>query len=218
MIASIQGRCPYDVVLDRFAVSDGRGSSIPRRWTSCSRSLAAAQEVTVHNLKPLFLAAIKQGIEPHPAFFDTMLAVYLINPARKEYGIQSILSEFLDVDVNGDAQKESLARSAFQLPRLKEELLKRLEEMGLRELFFDIEMPLVEVLARMECLGVRVDRKALVGLSTGFRLEAQYDHSSHLRSRRGYLQHQLAAAARAHTLSQAEPAPREEDEDLSFHG
>jgi DNA polymerase-1 len=40
--------------------------------------------------------------------------------------------------------------------------------MGLRDLFFDIEMPLVEVLARMECLGVRVDRKALLGLSRDF--------------------------------------------------
>ena len=31
MLASIHGRCPYDVVLDRFAVSDGKESSIPRR-------------------------------------------------------------------------------------------------------------------------------------------------------------------------------------------
>ena len=33
--------------------------------------------------------------------------------------------------------------------------------MGLRDLFFNIEMPLIEVLADMECLGVKVDRRAL---------------------------------------------------------
>jgi DNA polymerase-1 len=168
VVASIQGRCPYDVVLDRFAVSDGKGIFYSEKMEDLFSVLSAARDVTVHNLKPLLLAAIKEGIDPGPAFFDTMLAVYLINPARKEYSLQSILSEFLDVDVNGDGERRSLARSVFHVRRLRDELVKRLDEMGLRDLFFDTEMPLVEVLARMECLGVRVDRKALLALSRDF--------------------------------------------------
>ena len=43
-----------------------------------------------------------------------------------------------------------------------------LKKWDCKQLFFDTEMPLVEVLARMECLGVRVDRKALQVLSRDF--------------------------------------------------
>jgi DNA polymerase-1 len=168
VVASIQGRCPYDVVLDRFALSDGNKVFYSEKMDELFGALSRARNAAVHNLKPLYLAAVKHDVDLTCALFDTMLAVYLINPARKEYSIQSILSELLGVDMNGDDQREALVRSAFHLPRLKEELLRRLDEMGLRDLFYDIEMPLVEVLARMECLGVRVDRKALLDLSRDF--------------------------------------------------
>ena len=89
VIASIQGRCPYDIVLDRFALSDGKAVFYSERTDELFSALSRANEVTIHNLKPLFLAAVREGIELHSAFFDTMLAVYLINPARKDYGIDS---------------------------------------------------------------------------------------------------------------------------------
>ena len=70
-------------------------------------ALSSAREIVIHNLKPVFVAAAKKGMSLRPSFFDTMLAVYLINPSRKDYGIQGILSEFLDVDINGDGRESS---------------------------------------------------------------------------------------------------------------
>jgi DNA polymerase-1 len=51
---------------------------------------------------------------------------------------------------------------------LKDTLQKKMEELGLLDLFFKTEMPLIEVLADMECFGVKVDRKILGILSRDF--------------------------------------------------
>jgi len=166
--AGIDGRCPYDVVLKRLAVSDGERVFYSEREEDLFTMLSSPHDVIVHNLKPLILAAARAGIDPRPRFFDTMLALYLINPARKDYGLEGVLEELLDLEVAGDGGVQSFRKGALYLPRLKGELERRLTEMGLSDLFFNIEMPLVEVLAHMECQGVRVDRKALAALSRDF--------------------------------------------------
>ncbi len=168
LIAQIQGRCPYDVVLNRFAVSDGARVLYSEEEGQLFAVLNAARTMAVHNLKPLFVAVAKKGLDLLPQFFDTMLAVYLINPSRKDYGIEGILGEFLDVHVNGEGERETLARSALLLGQLEDELRSLIEEKGLHALFFDIEMPLVQVLADIECHGVKVDRSALAALSRDF--------------------------------------------------
>ena len=124
--------------------------------------------MTAYDLKPIFLAAAQRGIDLRPAFFDAMLAVYLVNPGRKDYAVESVLNEFVGIDVNADGERQRLAESALHLGELKEALLARIEGLGLHDLFFNIEMPLVEVLAHMECQGVRVDRSALMALSRDF--------------------------------------------------
>ena len=165
LVARIDGRCPYDMNLQNMAVSDGRSVFSSQRTEDLFAAVNGAKQVTVHNLKPLFLAATRAGIDLTPSFFDTMLAVYLISPGRKDFAIDSILNEFLGRETgNGD----TMARSALYLGHLKDALLERLDALGLRRLFDEIEMPLVEVLARMECLGVRVDRSAFAALSRDF--------------------------------------------------
>ena len=167
LVARIEGRCPYDVTLQGMAVSNGRGVFSSQRAEDLFSAVNGAKEVVVHNLKPLFLAATKRGIDLTPSFFDTMLAVYLINPGRKDFAIDGILNEFLGRDAGG-ADGDALARSALHLGELRDALAERLDALGLRRLFDEIEMPLVEVLARMECFGVRVDRSALAALSRDF--------------------------------------------------
>ena len=61
-----------------------------------------------------------------------------------------------------------LKERAFLLHDLAAVLSKRMEEDGLLELFWDVEMPLVALLADMEFYGVKVDRQALLALSTDF--------------------------------------------------
>jgi DNA polymerase-1 len=168
VIAQIRGRCPADVVLDRFVVSNGKAVFYSESEEDLFAAVDAAREMTVHNLKPLFIAAARKGVDLAPRFFDTMLAVYLINPSRKDYGIEGILGEFLDADVSGETERQKMPASAAHMAALREVLAARLDELGLTTLFADIETPLVEVLARMECTGVRVDRSALAALSRDF--------------------------------------------------
>jgi len=51
---------------------------------------------------------------------------------------------------------------------LKDFLIEKMKELGLTDLFFNIEMPLIEVLANIEYTGVKVDRQALMSLSRDF--------------------------------------------------
>ncbi|MGD0230095.1 MAG: DNA polymerase I [Syntrophorhabdales bacterium] len=168
VVARIQGRCPADVSLKGFAVSNNDAVFYSEKADDLFSALSAPREVIVHDLKPIYIAADRRGIGLHPAFFDTMLAVYLINPARKDYALEGVIAEFLDRDISGDGEGRSLAEGAFHLAELKDVLLARLDELGLHDLFFTIELPLVEVLAHMECLGVRVNRSALAALSRDF--------------------------------------------------
>ena len=67
-----------------------------------------------------------------------------------------------------ESPEELLKERAFLLHDLGAVLSRRMEEDGLLELFWDVEMPLVEVLAGMEFYGVKVDRQALLTLSNDF--------------------------------------------------
>jgi DNA polymerase I len=164
----IRGRCPYDVVIDSLAVSDGAKVFYSEMEKDFFHALSLREEVTVHNLKPFYVAAARRGIGLTTRFFDTMLAVYLINPSRKDYSLESVMAEYLGVDVGADATKERSLKAAAHLGRLGDELLRLIDENGLRDLYYDIELPLVQVLADMECQGVKVERKALAALSRDF--------------------------------------------------
>ena len=94
----------------RFAVSERYGGLLFGRADELFSALSSAQEVTVYDLKPIFLAATRRGVDLHPALFDAMLAVYLVNPGRKDYAIESVLSEFIGIDVRGEGKGTRLGR------------------------------------------------------------------------------------------------------------
>ncbi len=168
VVAKIHGRCSFDVALDGLAVSNGSAIFYSAEMEDLFSALNAAKEAAVYDLKPIFLAAARRGVDLKTTFFDAMLAVYLVNPGRKDYAVDSVLNEFIGIDINSDGERQRLSESALHLGELKEALLSRIEGLGLHDLFFNIEMPLVEVLAQMECYGVKVDRSALLALSRDF--------------------------------------------------
>jgi DNA polymerase I len=103
-----------------------------------------------------------------PVTVDTMLATYLVNPLRKDFSAAAVLEEYLDVQLTGSDTSHVLSEGVTFLPDLKDALLGAMKEMGLSDLFYNVEMPLVEVLAHMEYWGVRIDRRILHGLSQDF--------------------------------------------------
>jgi len=127
----------------------------------------SAIEKISYEMKSLFKAGT--GIPLGGRCFDVMLAAYLLDVSLGDYTIETLATHFLDCSL----QEASEAVKAYLLFRLFELFDKRLPEAGLDKLFFDIEMPLVEVLARMEEKGVHVDCSLLEKLLAMVNKKAQ---------------------------------------------
>lgn len=98
------------------------------------------------------------------AAFDTYLAAYLVKPGLGSYELETLAGErgLADVEVdNDDGDIGAAARRAAMIFALAPKLQSELEEMGLARLFYDVELPLADVLGEMEDKGMPVDRGAL---------------------------------------------------------
>jgi len=117
-----------------------------------------------HDLKKIKISLTKKKAVLEGPFFDTMIAAYLLNPAKSEYGLGDISFDYLGV---GTGETVSDARKALDLiTRLKPKLEKELREKGLFKLFSEIEMPLLGVLAEMELNGIKLDLKVIKKLAS----------------------------------------------------
>ena len=139
------------------------------------------------NIKYDYEVLTRYGVTLQGKMFDTMIAHYLIQPelhhnmdymAETLLGYQTIHIEEL-LGPKGKKQKnmrdlsptdiyEYAAEDADITLRLKNVLEPRLKELGVEELFWNIEMPLVRVLADMELNGVCLDTEVLQDTSKIF--------------------------------------------------
>lgn len=118
-----------------------------------------------HDLKFKKLLLRHQDINLRGISFDTMIASYLLAPHYKSHTIEDLGSEFLVYSLNqSDPIKRSCEISCIAL-KLKAQLEHRLKTKGLINLFKDIEMPLINVLADMELAGVGIDRYVIKRMS-----------------------------------------------------
>jgi len=179
IVASFQGKSPYDIYLEGFAAFDNEGVYFSRDEDELVDIMGSAEEILVHNIKPILLFLLNKTEVLNPftlhllpftfhRFFDTMLASYLLNPLRKDYGIGAVMEEYIDADVSSGDVKHTLIETVQYLFELKDMLTEKMEELGLTTLFHTVEIPLVEVLACMENAGVKIDRKMLAELSRDF--------------------------------------------------
>jgi DNA polymerase I len=98
---------------------------------------------------------------PH---FDTFLAAYLIKPGLGSYELDALASErgLAEVEVNHDDPAiRDAARRAAVIQTLSPQVIGELEEMGLARLFYDVELPLADVLGEIEGIGMPVDARTL---------------------------------------------------------
>ena len=132
------------------------------------------------NIKYDYMVLRNYGVDLQGRMFDTMLAHYVIQPELQhnmDYMAETLLN-YQTVHIEeligpkGKNQKnmrdlspqevyEYAAEDADITLRLKNVLEPRLKEVGAERLFWDIEMPLVKVLADMELNGVRLDTQQL---------------------------------------------------------
>ena len=130
-----------------------------------------------HDLKHQILMLKGQGISLKGTLFDTMIASYLINPNRQTHNHEEVTLEYLSrrekslnevigkrkslAEVPIDEAASYAANAVTTTFELKELLFAMLEEENLERVYFDIEMPLIHVLADMEEAGVKIDSETL---------------------------------------------------------
>jgi len=133
-----------------------------------------------HNLKYDYKVLKQYDITVKGAMFDTMIAHYLLNPDGrhgmdylsevylnyKPVSIETIIGKkgkkqgsFRDADLR--TQTDYAAEDADITFQLYELFAPQLKKENLEELFYNIEMPLMEVLAKMELAGISLDEKWL---------------------------------------------------------
>lgn len=109
------------------------------------------------NIKPLYAYAFSHGFEIKNVKMDLMLAAYLLNPSAKDYDIEKLAAEY-NVYYEADGGFSALSETVYPLTV---KLSALLEERDQTELLRNIELPLAEVLASMEKIGIKVDKSGI---------------------------------------------------------
>ncbi|NNE74729.1 MAG: DNA polymerase I [Acidimicrobiales bacterium] len=135
-----------------------------------------------HDTKPLIRDLLALDIAVQSLSLDTALAGYLLDPAETRYVLADLLKRYAQLELpdagaapadgqlafadEDESTPVSLlaGRAALAVDRLIEPMNAALDAQGLRSLNDDIEVPLVWVLARMEHIGIGVDREVLTAI------------------------------------------------------
>ncbi|MCD7745869.1 MAG: DNA polymerase I [Lachnospiraceae bacterium] len=138
---------------------------------------SSERAVTLHLKEQLSYLSIP--MDAQSCLFDTAIAAYLVNPLKGSYDSQDIAKEYLDEMIPSRAElfgKDTLIKAQLNSPeeftayacrlalilcRAYPVMAEKLESMGMKPLFEEIEMPLVFTLADMEREGVRVQAQEL---------------------------------------------------------
>ena len=143
-----------------------------------------------HMLKTDIFALLKLDINIENIAFDTMIGSYLLNPAQSNYSINELAKEYLNIygideeellgkgknkksfkDLSLETQAEYISMTLDFINKVKEPIEEKIEEQGMKELYYNVELPLVEVLAYMEYNGFKVDLQVLEELGEEFQKE-----------------------------------------------
>jgi DNA polymerase I len=104
--------------------------------------------------------------------FDVSLAAYLVNPGVRTQEFIDIAQRWSDASTIDESSSQMyLITSASVLFDLKHALTQELHDRGLMELFLTMEMPVAALLARMENVGIAVNKKELEVLADYFQGE-----------------------------------------------
>ena len=144
-----------------------------------------------HDIKDDLYALTMFGFSQYEVVYDTAIAEYVLDVSRNSYNLKSLAFERLHVEmkdaedyITGSGQLDMFTDKtekyasygaicggvASQLRKLQE---KELTEKGLERVFYEAELPLIEVLADMEAEGVRADKKFLDDFGTDIQEKIQ---------------------------------------------
>lgn len=133
-----------------------------------------------HDSRALMVALSKEGIEFGGFVFDTALSAYLLEPSLGKYPLGAVAGEYAPEypvreellseedafaplgDLSGS--KAALRACAVAVAVLEARLKPRIDGAGLSKILYEIELPLSEMLAELQSIGIGADRAALIRL------------------------------------------------------
>jgi DNA polymerase-1 len=140
-----------------------------------------------HNLKYDIEVLNQAGIKINGPYFDTMVAAYLLDPTAGKYSLKHLAKQFLGREMIHFAELEEEHKSFADVPidlaadyagsdaaatlGLYEIFNLALKPQKMDKLFYDVEMPLLEVLIKMEESGIALDVDLLKKLSGEIEVE-----------------------------------------------
>ncbi len=120
----------------------------------------AGVEKYLYSSKEVFAFALANDAEVQNVKMDITLGAYLLNPSAKDYELHRLIQEYCTT-YNEAQSDDSLVSDSVNLISLCEKIATRLEINEQTTLLDTIEIPLAEVLASMEQIGVLVDRTGI---------------------------------------------------------
>lgn len=186
----------HDPAIDGFSVlygdscwyvADPEGSSIKALISYIEKKKL---RVCGHSLSADAYMLLKNGASDFNAAYDSEVAAYMLNPSKSSYDIKILALEELRYEMDSDKEfskkvsqtdmlggndNEYMERGADLLwaSRALSEIQKpKMDASGLSDIYHDLELPLIEVLASMEVRGVCVDKSMLTDIGEELSTEA----------------------------------------------
>lgn len=137
------------------------------------------------NITKHYILLKQVNINLEGIYYDISIAAYLLNPTNNKLDIESLSSQYVELDIRDylgekeekqinlfenmendiqkDKEKERYSAYVYAISKIKDITMKELEKINAKDLFFNIEMPTVEVLSNMQWNGMYVDKEELEG-------------------------------------------------------
>ena len=134
------------------------------------------------DLSKTYILLKQENINIKGLYYDIAIASYIINPTNNKLKIEDLIQNDLEIDIEtfigkeetqaqmtlfevqeednkqAEIQKEKSNLYAYSIEKIKEKTEKELEEIECLDLFYNIDMPTIEVLSNMQWNGMYVDK------------------------------------------------------------
>ncbi len=163
----------------------GRTGVTTEEWVAALKDVLEDEGITkvAHGGRPVVLALSAAGVALDGLRLDTHIGAYLLDPGAPSYGLEDIALKYsgrelkavdgvsrddqgqgtLDLGSEGllEIEAEDASLRALAVAEIATAVEPELERLGMKDLYEEIEHPLIHVLARMEQIGVKLDLEHL---------------------------------------------------------
>lgn len=140
-------------------------------------------KIIAHDIKKEIIHFNRHNIFLGGVTFDIMVAEYLLDPARSSYGLKELTAKYIGEniideeelfgkgkgkikieDIPSEKLRDYLCKQVSVIMMLQNHIEEKLKDLNMESLYYNVELPLIEVLASMELIGIKVDKQMLLDL------------------------------------------------------